>query len=256
MKIEITKTNVDWDRLFNLFQAYIDKAGKMLISEIWQATYRLPWHYLRSLECGAGPDGNETARLPGEKWYIEGHPEVFRKHTMHLPNAYNFLLSDIEQSQEFILTSLAGNSSIEHHPLHQQELDQKGSSSTVAEVPSIRYTDFLARYVMGIIHLLVLDIEGHECNVLRDLIGVNKQFLPKLIAIECGYDWEDRKALLKELGYNIDFYYYNNCFLSLGASIDEKVLPAMDTCNHTWGSWTWSGQVIYQNDADPTGEAT
>lgn len=64
------------------------------------------------------------------------------------------------------------------------------------------------------IDILILDIEGHECVVLNTFRELTLEQLPKIICIECGYDWLERKKILIELGYILDFYEFNNCYLS------------------------------------------
>ena len=58
---------------------------------------------------------------------------------------------------------------------------------------------------VDVVHLLY---EQSEKKIPMKELDISE--LPKFIAIEAGYDWEERKKLLFELGYNIDFYQFNN----------------------------------------------
>ena len=61
---------------------------------------------------------------------------------------------------------------------------------------------------------MILDVEGHECTILNTFFDLDVTELPKIICIEAGYDWNERKQILLKLGYVLDFYEFNNCYLS------------------------------------------
>jgi hypothetical protein len=72
--------------------------------------------------------------------------------------------------------------------------------------------------------------------------------LPKIICIEAGYDWLQRKALLLELGYVIDYYDFNNVVLhhsSFLVSKNEQYVRQMNAANPRF---IWFNTVIYKND--------
>lgn len=60
--------------------------------------------------------------------------------------------------------------------------------------------------------------------ILKTMFYLPVEKLPKFTCIEAGYDWLERKKLLLQLGYNIDFYHFNNVFLTYNTLNVEKIL--------------------------------
>lgn len=216
------------------------------VSQILRDAYLIDWRGLNILECGAHTHGEETADFEGENncWYIEAN-----KHDFHIlrtvkNNALNLALSDKDGVADFIVSSIPGNSSCEYSPQHLDELNRHGSTFRTIEVEAIKYESLLKKLKLTF-DIVVLDIEGHEITVLSLWRGLDKSLLPRILVIECGFDWDDRLVVLKDLGYHIDMFYYNNCFLSLGDISKNKAI--IQSYNDEWPQFRWDGRDIYTN---------
>jgi FkbM family methyltransferase len=98
-----------------------------------------------------------------------------------------------------------------------------------------------------IFDVMILDIEGGENTVLKDMQKTSKEKLPKVLCVECGYDWLTRKQLVKDLGYEIDFYFENNAFFSQPNTI-EKNEKNIFAVNVMWPKLIYRNKVIYENE--------
>ena len=124
------------------------------------------------------------------------------------------------------------------------ELNRRGATFRTIEVESVKFQSLLKRLKL-IFDIVVLDIEGHEIAVLSLWRDLDKSLLPRILVIECGFDWKDRSIILKNLGYNIDMFYYNNCYLSLGDV--PKNNSIIQSYNNEWPEFRWDSKVIYTN---------
>jgi hypothetical protein len=82
-------------------------------------------------------------------------------------------------------------------------------------------------------------------NTFREL---TIQQLPKIICIECGYDWIERKKILLELGYVLDFYEFNNCYLSHSTYKVSKNSENINNINEKNKRFVWCKNIIYENE--------
>jgi len=144
----------------------------------------------------------------------------------------------------FYVTSHPGNSSLEHSDKHINELKSYNAEIKEDKVKAISWKRLLLDYSIEKIDLLSLDIEGAEKYVLKDMIDSN--VLPDVICIEVGYEWEEKKEILKTIGYRFDFFHYNNAYCSkYNKKIDiEKVKFYFQN------EWYWNGNLIYQYEKD------
>jgi hypothetical protein len=113
-------------------------------------------------------------------------------------------------------------------------------------VPATTYKNYIENIIKTNIDILVLDIEGHECAVLNTFYELQKEQLPKIICIEVGYDWMERKKILLDLGYVLDFYEFNNCYLS--HSNVEKNVESIQVFNNNNKKFIWHNTLIYENE--------
>lgn len=213
--------------------------------------YNYDFQNLHILECGA-LNGEETMNFNtnNQCYYIEANPYVYLNLINKFKNIYFYALTNSIGQTQFTVTSWVGNSSINHSEEHRKELMNYGSSFENIQVPCITYKYFLENIIKNNIDILILDIEGHECTVLKTFYELKREQLPKFVIIECGYDWLDRKKILLELGYKIDFYQFNNCYLTLPDFIqqDQKNIENMQNINNENKRFIWRDYLIYENE--------
>jgi len=205
------------------------------------------WQKNYILECGAGLLGEETAGLRDSNncYYMEAHPELYSC-LKNKVNVFNYALADYDGETEFTLTSHFGNSSIKHSEEHLKELSTYNSISSKIKVKCITYETFIKEILKHNIDVLVLDVEGYEKHILKTFIDLTENCKPKLIVIECGYDWKERYELLKKLNYNLDFFYFNNAYLSLNSNTNTiKNIEQIKNFRKDWSKWIWQGKEIY-----------
>lgn len=218
----------------------------MKVSEILKNIYNINWNNLNILECGANKDGYETSDLENNNncIYLEPNDEDYDHLVKIRKNSFKLALSDKTGSTEFIVSSHPGNSSCEYSEAHLNELKIYNSTFRKTVVDCITYND-LQKKLDIIFDILVLDTEGHETKILKTFLEMSQTSLPKIITIECGYTWVERLDILQKLGYRIDCFYLNNCYLSK-SDVDRNMENANDY-NRTWREFVWNGTLIYKN---------
>jgi FkbM family methyltransferase len=221
----------------------------MKVSEILQQTYIINYNNLNILECGGGA-AQETNNLCGTNncYYIEANYPEYQELKRLNYNVYYYALTDKNENLSFTVTSHGGNSSVSHGELHKKELIDRKSTFTEVIVPGITYKNFIENIIKNNIDILILDVEGHECTILKTFFELDVSQLPKIICIECGYDWIERKTILLKLGYTLDFYEFNNCYLSLSSCNIKKNLHNIKLYNEKNKNFIWLNQVIYKNE--------
>jgi FkbM family methyltransferase len=222
---------------------------------ILQTTYLISFEGKTVLECGSHQEGGETRlfREKNECYYIEALKQdldVLRTQpNIKVENTFNYALTNYDGITSFTVTDLAGNSSIQHLEGHIEELEQKNFSyATKITVPCISYKTFIRDIIKKPIDIFILDIEGGECAVLENMKELRVDELPKIIAIEAGYDWPKRKELLKQLGYTIDYYCFNNVVLSHPHFNIPKNMDQIRYINQQFPNFIWCGKLIFEND--------
>ncbi len=229
----------------------------MSISGFLKSAYNYDFNNLNILECGAHEMGHETFdfRLNNNCFYIEAIPQLYNnlknQPNLKQENVFNYALTDYNGVTEFNLAhGNLGNSSIKHSEAHLSELiNYHKCNFEKIEVNCITYEHFIDNIIKKPIDILVLDIEGHECIILNSLKKLPIDKLPKFMVIEAGYDWIDRKKILKELGYNIDFYEYNNCYLTHSSFNIQKNADVINELNKKNQLFEFAGTLIFTNDA-------
>ena len=218
--------------------------------------YKYDFNNINFLECGAHREGNETLSFVKNNncYYIEANPEDFNflkeKPYIKKENIFNLALSDYCGKTSFTITTHPGNSSIKHSKEHFNELVVNCNALFYdINVTCVTYEHFIDNIISKPIDFLVLDIEGHETYVLKSMLSLPLEKLPKFICIEAGYDWLERKKLLLDLGYNIDFYHYNNVFLTHSKLNIEKNIELMKQINRNYPRFIWKGTLIFENDS-------
>ena len=222
----------------------------MKASEILQLAYMIDFVNLNILECGAC-DADETNEFISTNncFYIEALFDDYLKLKNQNYNVQHFALTDVDNTDiEFTITSLRGNSSVNHSESHRHELitDFNASFQKTA-VPATTYKNYIENIIKTNIDILILDIEGHECAVLKTFFDLKQEQLPKIICIECGYDWPERKKMLLELGYVIDFFEFNNCYLTHSSQSIPKNEESIRVFNDNNRKFIWHNMLIYEN---------
>ena len=223
----------------------------MLISEILQKTYDIDYNNLNILECGTGHGPVlETSEFIKNNncYYIEENYNDYKIIYDLKYNVYHYALSNTNDPITFTITSHSGNSSICHSEIHKQELlTYYNSTFTDVVVPGITYKNFIQNVIKTNIDILILDVEGHESIILNTFFDLDISELPKIICIEVGYDWNERKQILLKLGYNLDFYEYNNCYLSHSTYKCNKNIPNINYFNQNNKKFVWNNHLVYEN---------
>ena len=218
------------------------------ISDILLKIYKKEWKNNNILECGANRNGSETSYFEpnNECWYLEPNKKEYEKLSIKRKNTLNLALSDVNGKIKFINCENSGYSSCNYSKEQMLELvELKQNKFNETKVQSITYKKLLERLNL-IFDVFVLDVEGHEITILNTLKDLSEEKLPQIIVIECGYDWGDRLKVLKKIGYNIDCYYYNNCYLSRGkVEVNNDI---KDKINNEWKIFNWRGKLIYKNE--------
>lgn len=223
------------------------------VHEILRDIYNISWSNLNILECGASNEGSETEVFEQNNncWFIEANVEDFNHLKNIRRNVLNVALSDKNDIVKFKISSHPGNSSCDYSFEHLKELESYGTTFKEVEVDSITYESLLKK-IDVVFDVLVLDIEGHEKKVLESFKQIQSINLPTILVIECGYDWYDRLEILEQLGYKVDCYYFNNCYLSKKNL--ELYKENVQRYNKEWKSFIWFDKIIYKNHlSDDTG---
>ena len=222
----------------------------MKVSEILQLTYILNFNKLNILECGAC-HADETIEFCNNNncYYIEANLSDYNKLTKLNLNVTNYALTNHNNTVDFTVSSHEGNSSISHSEFHKEELIKHYNSTfTKTIVQGITFKNYIENIIKTNIDILVLDIEGHECTVLDTFRELTIEQLPKIMCIEVGYDWIERKQILTELGYVLDFYESNNCYVSHSACDIKKNRENMSIINSNNRQFIWHDKIIYNNE--------
>jgi FkbM family methyltransferase len=224
----------------------------MNASYFLKLAYDIDFYNLNILECG-GCGAGETLDLIQDNncYYIEANPTEYEnlKQITNNGNVSFLALTDNNDSVEFLITSHSGNSSISHSNEHMDELiNIHKSTFSKCIVPATTYKNYIENVIKTNIDILILDIEGHEYTVLKTFNELNTEQFPSIICIECGYDWNERKRILLELGYVLDFYQYNNCYLSHISRNIKKNSDIIKQINIDNPNFVWFGKTIYENN--------
>jgi FkbM family methyltransferase len=220
------------------------------ISKIIEEAYFLPKEF-SSLECGANNiDDIQTIDWITNKncWLMEPIPKFAKEIKDNLTkNLVESALSTFNgKSKFYIFEQVHGWSCLSDLELNS---DQKFFSDSKKEIEVECITYDALQDNLGInFDVLILDIEGYEDNILKYMNKISKKYFPKIFCIECGYQWEDRKKLIKNLGYNLDFYYYNNAFFRLEQCNIEMNEKKVFEFNNLYKEWSFNGQLIYVNE--------
>ena len=108
---------------------------------------------------------------------VEPYPPAFAKLVVNRPKStnINLALSSTSTSVEFtavvhpVFGEDCNNGSISHTARHRQDLDNIGCSYRTYRVATTTYSELVSKLKLVTIDLLVLDVEGHEPEVLKGM---------------------------------------------------------------------------------------
>jgi FkbM family methyltransferase len=104
-----------------------------------------------------------------------------------------------------------GNGSINHFQSHRDQLVASGCTFEEMTIQVITWSRLVEQERLHHVDLFVLDVEGHELDVLNGMKGCS--ILPDVMAVEFGHIGFDvvRKAM-SDLGYDYDICSHGNAF--------------------------------------------
>jgi FkbM family methyltransferase len=155
---------------------------------------------------------------------LEPTPWNFRLLERNRPGSLNLqlALSDVRGTASFTQAvhpqrgQHFGNGSLGHTPEHLRILEKEGCRFEQFPVPTLTYRDFVAEQGITRVDLMVLDVEGHEPQVIAGMAGC--PVLPRVLCVEHGHNGvEGTTRMLAPLGYRYDFSSHNNSMYRLAA---------------------------------------
>jgi len=197
-----------------------------------------------AIECGAFDGLTESSCKFFEEslgWAcvnVEPYPPAFDRLLANRPLSTNInaALSNSTSSVEFTAVihpsfgADCNNGSIRHTAQHKQTLDDIGCTYRRYQVAATTYRDLVIAQRLEAVELFVLDVEGHEQDVLDGMHSTPPALLPKVFCIEHGHlGVEALKPALHALGYTYDTASFVNSFYVRNDVADAYVPAALST---------------------------
>lgn len=105
-----------------------------------------------------------------------------------------------------------GQGSLSHVESHIKELTDKGYTFVEEKVECISYSELIKKNGVTKVDLFVLDIEGHELEVIK---GMHGSVIPNVLCVEHGHVGLDNlKKILEPLGLKFHSQYQWNVFFT------------------------------------------
>jgi FkbM family methyltransferase len=180
-----------------------------------------------AIECGAFDGLTESSCKFFEEslgWAcvnVEPYPPAFAKLVVNRPLSTNInvALSSSTSTVEFTAVihpsfgEDCNNGSIQHTAHHRQALDGIGCTYRQYRVATTTYHDLVLAQQLMEVDLFVLDVEGHEHEVLEGMRQTPRPLLPKILCVEHGHlGVEELKPAIQALGYTFDTTSFVNSF--------------------------------------------
>ena len=184
-----------------------------------------------AIECGAFDGLTESSCKFFEEslgWTtvnVEPYPVAYEKLIANRPDSINVnvALSNTNGTAEFTAAihpqfgADCNNGSIRHTASHREHLDTLGCQYKKYEVPTTTFADLVSRLDLRAVDLFVLDVEGHEYEVLEGMRATPPSLLPQILCIEHGHlGAGEMKPVLETLGYVFDTTSFANSFYLRG----------------------------------------
>lgn len=150
---------------------------------------------------------------------LEPAPAVFERLEANRPSSRNLklALSSSSGTAQFrhaispLIGEVFGNGSLSHNEEHLKDLKERGCTFVDFEVQTITWSELMEREDVPEVDLFVLDVEGHELDVIEGMHGAKT--LPKLICVEFGHiGFSKLRVALSALGYEYDIHSTANAF--------------------------------------------
>lgn len=154
-----------------------------------------------------------------QSYNIEPMPDAFQRLTTNRPKSHNYNFAFSNQCGTAIFRQVLhpdlglhfGNSSLSHTDLHLSDLKERGCSFTEIEVSTLTWRTWIEQENIHFVDLLVLDVEGHELQVIEGMVG--SEVLPDVICCEIGHlNFNKVRKAFHELGYAYDVTSHVNAF--------------------------------------------
>lgn len=181
-----------------------------------------------SIECGAFDGITDSCTKFFEEsmnWKtinIEALPIAYNKLIENRPKSININigLSNTNTSKQFKnykepkLGFMWGNGSFAHLPVHKEDLEKRCSGIyEVIDIKCETYTNLLERLKLESLDLFVLDVEGHEYEVIDGMVSA--KIFPDVFVIEHGHrtpqDFIEKLKILP-VKYRLDYVSFVNSF--------------------------------------------
>ena len=174
------------------------------------------------MECGAGDGITDSSCLFFEEhgWFgvnIEPCVDMYKKLQKNRPKSCNLNLGLSERFGPHSCFAVMENDlevgvMVKHEPW-LDHLMQKGFTSRKSIVEMTTYERLVRQTNIESLNLFVLDVEGHELQVIKGMIS--SRILPDVICAEYSFvGLKKLRATLQELDYRFDFHSFNNAFFS------------------------------------------
>ena len=176
------------------------------------------------LECGAFDgviDSNTYFFYKNLNWRginIEPLPNIFQHLVKNRPEDINInaALSDKTSIQEFTQAIASdvpyynghfGNGSLQHTEKHREELINRNCKFERFNIETYTINDLFEKINFDKrIDLFVLDVEGHEVNVLSKFKNLKNEQLPYIVCAEYGHSGlKNIKDTIEDLDYSLEY---------------------------------------------------
>ena len=152
---------------------------------------------------------------------IEPVPHIFKRLEKNRPSSTNLMLAlsnneGVSTFTQVIHPSLGqnfGNSSLSHTEEHKRSLINVGCKFENIDVQTTTYKQLIATHNVVNVDLLVLDVEGHEHQVLEGMIDC--EVIPAIICVEYSRSTNKINEIMSVIKYKLDKTSFNNAFYSI-----------------------------------------
>lgn len=183
------------------------------------------------IECGAFDGITESSCYFFSKYFnwtginIEASPAIFNKLKNNRPDAINLNIGLSNKLGKSDFTDvhhpefdLCTNGSLVHTKNHKAWLDEAKCGYSTVTIETTTYSKLIKQLGLSCVDLMVLDVEGHEMEVLQGITD-DETILPKVMVVEIGHlDIHKIREKLSRFGYEYDTTRDVNAYFVLSAT--------------------------------------